>query len=128
MGSTWIRVLTLPQGHTKLPDYHEVAGYPPNPWWNLVSPLGRDGQNLCRELLKFDPMARVSAKAALHHKFFTTGERPTAPILLPKPLAELRPRDIAPQDVAGMPDSGTKRKNTTPNGTEQRSIARKLFA
>jgi len=120
------------QGHTKLPDYHEISGYPKNPWWNLVASLGKDGQDLCRELLKLDPMKRPTAKKALYHRFFTQPPRPTPPILLPKPAAELRPRQLAPQDLAGMAPAGTgtKRKDPpeSPSGKENaRSVARRLF-
>lgn len=52
------------QGHKQLPDYHIVGDYPKNPWWNHVSSIGKDGQDITREMLKFDPQARVSARHA----------------------------------------------------------------
>ncbi|KAL7419748.1 TFIIH complex serine/threonine-protein kinase subunit kin28 [Cryptotrichosporon argae] len=104
-------------GHTKLPDYHDIPGYPKNPWWNLVASLGRDGQDLARELLRYDPGARPSAREALHHRFFTSLPRPTAPARLPKPLAELAPRQLAPDETMGKPlaSNGVKRKAESPN-------------
>lgn len=114
------------QGHKSLPDYTEVAQFPKNPWWNLVASLGKDGQDLCRELLKYDPKQRISAKAALTHRWFTSAPRPTPPVLLPKPLAELKPRDIGPIETKPHPESGTKRK-ASPTQDAVRNVARKLF-
>ncbi|WWC62817.1 uncharacterized protein I303_105415 [Kwoniella dejecticola CBS 10117] len=48
-------------GHTKLPDYHEIGSYPKNPWWNMVSSIGKEGQDLIREMLRYDPSSRISA-------------------------------------------------------------------
>lgn len=97
----------------------------------MVGSLGRDGQDLVRETLKYDPLQRISAKAALHHRFFTSPPRPTPPILLPKPLAELRPRELNPQDMGPTAaDAAAKRKVASPNGEGElgaRSIARRLF-
>lgn len=50
------------QGHKQLPDYHIVGDYPKNPWWQHVSSIGKDGQEITRELLKFDPQSRLSAR------------------------------------------------------------------
>ncbi|BEI81518.1 hypothetical protein CcaverHIS002_0206780 [Cutaneotrichosporon cavernicola] len=119
-------------GHTKLPDYIAPEYFPPNPWWNMISSVGRDGQDFCREMLKYDPLARPSAKKGLSHRFFTSLPRPTPPILLPKPMAELRPREINPQDFGpGLAADVPKRKVASPNGEGElgdRSIARRLFA
>lgn len=115
------------QGHKSLPDYTEVANFPKNPWWNLVASLGKDGQDLCRELLKYDPKQRIGAKAALTHRWFTSAPRPTPPVLLPKPLAELKPRDIGPIETKPHPESGTKRKAASPSQDAVRNVARKLF-
>jgi cyclin-dependent kinase 7 len=122
------------QGHTQLPDYHVVGDYPKSPWWQYVSSLGKDGQDLTRELLKFDPKARVSARQALHHRYFTSLPRPTPPIKLPKPLAELAPRALAPDETQGKPllkdgSSGEKRKAESPRqlGKEEKKVARRLF-
>lgn len=112
-------------GHTLLPDYHAIPGYPKNNWWTLVASIGKDGQDLVREMLRYDPRTRPSAKAALHHRFFTTLPRPTPPAVLPKPMAELKPRAVAPEPV----DPG-KRKIISPGAEGEltgRSIARKLF-
>jgi cyclin-dependent kinase 7 len=55
------------QGHTTLPDYHSPQPFPRNPWWNLISSIGPEGQNLARELLKYDPRARLSARQVRVH-------------------------------------------------------------
>ncbi|KAI9634745.1 kinase-like domain-containing protein [Dioszegia hungarica] len=117
-------------GHTKLPDYHEIPGYPKNPWWNMIQSIGRDGQEFARELLRYDPMARPAAREALAHGFFTSLPRPTPSLNLPKPLAELRPRALAPDETRGKPltSGGTKRKAESPTVERHRSVARKLFA
>ncbi|OCF35097.1 CMGC/CDK/CDK7 protein kinase [Kwoniella heveanensis BCC8398] len=118
-------------GYTKLPDYHDVGAYPKNPWWNMISSIGKEGQDLARDMLKFDPLTRPSAKQALQHRFFSSYPRPTAPKALPKPLAELRPRELAPDETKGKPllaPSGNgpmKRKAESPQAAG-RNVARKL--
>ncbi|OCF57022.1 CMGC/CDK/CDK7 protein kinase [Kwoniella mangroviensis CBS 10435] len=117
-------------GHTKLPDYHEIGSYPKNPWWNMISSIGKEGQDLVKDMLKYDPVARVSARKALEHRFFSSYPRPTPPASLPKPLAELRPRALAPDETQGKPalkSSGSgamKRKAESPQ--PGRNVARKL--
>jgi cyclin-dependent kinase 7 len=117
--------------------------------------------DLVKKMLIYDPAKRISAfdvspvrhhmpsgynisnlnpfDQALHHRFFTTGIRPTAPIKLPKPSAELRPRPVAQEEIKGktsMDDdqaNGTaksaKRKAADPDVGQglSRNIARKLF-
>jgi cyclin-dependent kinase 7 len=51
------------QGHSTLPDYHKPVERLPNPWWKLISAIGKEGTSLARDLLKFDPPARISAQA-----------------------------------------------------------------
>lgn len=102
-----------------------MSGYPKEAWWKRFSSLGKDGEDLLRALLRYDPKTRPSAKAALHHRFFTSLPRPTPPALLPKPMAELKPRAIAPE-----PTDSAKRKLISPGAEGElsgRSIARKLF-
>ncbi|KAK8858786.1 hypothetical protein IAR55_003016 [Kwoniella newhampshirensis] len=118
-------------GHTQLPDYHELGSYPKNPWWNMISSIGKEGQDLAREMLRYDPPTRPSAKQALQHRFFSSYPRPTPPIALPKPLAELRPRALAPDETKGKPFLGSeggsgamKRKAESPQ--IGRNVARKL--
>ena len=38
-----------------------MSGFPKNPWWNMISSIGKEGVDLARELLRFDPSARLSA-------------------------------------------------------------------
>ena len=62
--------------------------------------------------------------------------RPTPPIHLPKPLAELRPRKLALDETEGKPkladsgDEALKRKAVSPGGPglNGRRVTRKLFA
>lgn len=114
----------------------------------MISSIGREGQDLARELLRFDPAQRPSAKKvsfclyagtwrlnvrqkALLHSFFTSYPPPTPPIALPKPLAELRPRELAPDEVQGKPlltsgaGQGLKRKAESPRTSH--SVSRKLI-
>lgn len=60
--------------------------------------------------------------------------RPTPPNRLPKPLAELKPRALAPDETNGKPklsdkDEGLKRKAESPRRLEpdERRVARRLF-
>ncbi|KAK1925840.1 kinase-like domain-containing protein [Papiliotrema laurentii] len=126
-------------GHTKLPDYHDMSGYPKTNWWTHIASMGQEGVDLVKQLLRFDPAKRLSARAALHHRYFRVLPAPTAPRLLPKPIAELVPRPIKPDELNGKPalregsDGVMKRKAESPpvpgsGGGEERRVARKLFA
>lgn len=76
---------------------------------------------------------------ALYHRFFTSLPKPTAPAKLPKPLAELRPRALAPEELDGKPEvkvddgttAGIKRKAAAPPedgmGRNGDKVARRLF-
>ena len=71
---------------------------------------------------------------ALHHPFFSSPPRPTPPIKLPKPLAELRPRALAPDETKGKPilskEKGiVKRKAESPGQLtpDTRKVSRRLF-
>jgi cyclin-dependent kinase 7 len=114
----------------------------------MISSIGKEGVELAKELLRFDPKARLSAikvssqhlqlanSQSLHHRFFTVLPRPTAPKNLPKPLAELRPRQLAPDETKGKPklsdseNGSMKRRAESPGelGLDGRRVARKLFA
>ena len=39
-----------------------MSHHPKNPWWNMISSVGKEGQDLAREILKFDPAKRISAR------------------------------------------------------------------
>ena len=111
-----------------------MGDFPKTQWWQYVSSLGKDGQDITKELLKFDPKARLTARQALHHRFFTSLPRPTPPIRLPKPLAELAPRALAPDETQGKPllkveGSAEKRKAESPRklDKEEKKVARRLF-
>jgi cyclin-dependent kinase 7 len=127
-------MLTDHQGHQSLPDYHIVGDFPKTQWTQYVSSLGKDGQDLTGALLRYDPKARVSARQALQHRFFTSLPRPTPPAKLPKPLAELAPRALAPDETQGKPllkvaGSAEKRKAESPRplDKEEKKVARRLF-
>lgn len=124
-------------GHKTLPDYvnigEESRGQRWTPW---IMSVGKTGVELIKEMLRYDPLTRVTAKAALYHKFFTDEPRPTPPVDLPKPTAELVPRSIAPEEVQGKPmlksaGGGMKRQAESPedglsfDGTKR--VARRLF-
>lgn len=36
--------------------------YPKNPWWTMISSIGKEGMDLARALLRYDPVTRPSAK------------------------------------------------------------------
>lgn len=60
-------------GVTKLRDYKSTfPNWPNNPIQNVVSGLALDslGLDLLGRMLKYDPNARISAKAALQHPYF----------------------------------------------------------
>ena len=141
-----IRATSDFQGFTALPDYHDMSGLPKQNWQSIIASLGQDGIDLVVDLLRLGPTRRPSAiqvsyqhlsqtdLQALRHPYFSSMPRPTAPKKLPKPVAELRPRAIAPDEVQGKPlaSGGMKRKAESPvpesGGINHRPIARKLFA
>ncbi|ORX37204.1 kinase-like domain-containing protein [Kockovaella imperatae] len=120
-------------GHKELPDYHPTAMHPKQPWWTIIAPLGAEGVECVREMLKYDPKARLTAEQALQHRFFSVLPRPTAPRLLPKPKAELRPRALAPDEFTGKPrvenGNSMKRKAESPavEPSDGKRVARRLF-
>lgn len=84
-----------------------------------------------------DATASLSCdRQALEHQFFYDDPRPTPPIALPRPTAELRPRQLAPDETEGKPllksaGGGMKRKAEEPDdeddGLSGKKVARKLF-
>ncbi|KAJ9104565.1 hypothetical protein QFC21_002063 [Naganishia friedmannii] len=128
-------------GHRSLPDYFpqpESVGQRWTPW---VASVGKSGIDLMLKTLRYDPTKRISAKQALDHPFFREEPRPTPPIMLPKPLAELRPRALAPEELNGKPmvigngaDAGNGKKRKAPSPADAqgvsgagRNVARRLF-
>ncbi|KAJ9115113.1 hypothetical protein QFC22_005443 [Naganishia vaughanmartiniae] len=153
-------------GHRSLPDYFpqpESVGQRWTPW---VASVGKSGIDLMLKTLRYDPTKRISAKQAgatllditsihceeinhyadlpshshntqaLDHPFFREDPRATPPIMLPKPLAELRPRALAPEELNGKPiengaGNGKKRKAPSPGDAQGvsggRNVARRLF-
>ncbi|KAJ9100049.1 hypothetical protein QFC20_005573 [Naganishia adeliensis] len=124
-------------GHRSLPDYFpqpESVGQRWTPW---VASVGKSGIDLILKTLRYDPTKRITAKEALHHTFFSEEPRPTPPAILPKPLAELRPRALAPEELNGKPiekaGAGQTKKRKAPSpedaqGRGDRNVARRLFA
>lgn len=49
-------------GYKQLPDYSAVPEQPKSPWWNLVASAGKEGMDLVREMMKFDPRQRITAR------------------------------------------------------------------
>lgn len=83
-----------------------------------------------------DSVLHLRDAQALDHPFFQEDPRPTPPIMLPKPLAELRPRALAPEELNGKPiENGAgnmkKRKAPSPGDAQGvsggRNVARRLF-
>lgn len=75
------------QGHTKLPDYHDMSGYPKTTWWTHIASMGQEGVDLVKQLLRFDPAKRLSAKAV--SKFLGT-------VLMSGFTTSIFPRPAAP--------------------------------
>ncbi len=93
-----------------------------------------------KNIAKLIVRSHVLIIQALHHSFFTSLPRPTPPIQLPKPYAELRPRALAPEELNGKPiiherkqSAGVKRGAAEPedgeglSGDGGRKVARRLF-
>nr|CAB3229426.1 cyclin-dependent-like kinase 5 [Phallusia mammillata] len=58
-------------GVSKLPDFKIFPMYPPNSHWPHVVPkLSSSGQDLLHQLVVANPTARLTAAAALEHKYF----------------------------------------------------------
>ncbi len=141
----------------QLPAYAKLPDSPAQRWIVWITSLGADGMDLVKKMLVYDPLKRVTAREvgtggachartlptpllnplptarqALHHRFFTTGLRPTAPARLPKPSAELRPRALAPEETQDKPAAGAhglKRAAARPEDGQGlgRNVARRLF-
>ena len=79
----------------------------------------------CR-IVKGQKSERLNPKA-LSHRFFAVYPRPTAPNALPMPLAELKPRLLAPDETAGKAGTGLKRKAESPSASGVDRVARRLF-
>ncbi|ORY30576.1 kinase-like domain-containing protein [Naematelia encephala] len=118
-------------GYRQLPDFHDMSGYPRRDWTLDIKTIGREGQDLAQAILQLDPVRRISACHALHHRFFSCEPRPTRPTDLPKPLKPLKPRKLAPDEVEGKPllsSNGYKRRAESPSLTTGPSkVARRLF-
>ncbi|KDR12146.1 cyclin-dependent kinase 1-like isoform X2 [Zootermopsis nevadensis] len=80
------RVLKTPTeeiwpGVSQLPDYKTT--FPNWTQYNLmthVKNIEEDGLDLLKKMLIYDPLARISAKAALLHPFFDTVDKSTLPV------------------------------------------------
>lgn len=91
---TWPGVTSLPyyvgpgkKFGAELESRGTTAAKMPKPmsWWKAKFPLlGEDGLDLIRGMLTMDPAKRLTARAALEHKYWTNMPRPTKKENLPK--------------------------------------------
>lgn len=66
--TAWPGVTTLPDYQTVFPKWGE------QPLRAACPDLDEDGLDLLRETLRYDPSSRISARAALRHRYFTATE------------------------------------------------------
>ncbi|RKO95858.1 Pkinase-domain-containing protein, partial [Caulochytrium protostelioides] len=66
-----------------LPDYHALPQYPRTPMRTLFTAAGSETLDLLERMLVFYPPARISALAALGHRYFKMMPPPTPPAQLP---------------------------------------------
>ena len=62
----------LLQDHKRLPDYHEPAHHPKRPWWTIIAAMGKEGIDLVRGLLRYDPSSRISASQVRADSIFSS--------------------------------------------------------
>jgi serine/threonine protein kinase len=74
-------------GVTQLPAYSDTfPHWQGKPWQEVIRGAEPDGIDLVQQMLKYDPTARISAKAALDHPYFAD--------LSPEMKAKCRPAEI----------------------------------
>lgn len=56
------RQTLMTQGHTTLPDYHDMSGLPKQNWQSIIASLGQEGIDLIVGLLRLGPTRRPSAR------------------------------------------------------------------
>ncbi|KAM0752429.1 Pkinase-domain-containing protein [Meredithblackwellia eburnea MCA 4105] len=118
--------------HKKLPEYVEFKKMPKQDLRGLFVAAPAEGIDLLNQLLMFDPRKRITAKKALHHPYFHTAPPPTPAALLPKPTAELEPRELPPGEghMTEREREKKKRKLALMEGLEEseskNKIARRL--
>ncbi|GAQ84194.1 cyclin-dependent kinase D-1 [Klebsormidium nitens] len=72
-------------GMTSLPDYIEFVPCPPTTLRQLFPNVSEDCLDILQKMFTYDPRKRISAEAALSHRYFSTGPAPTKPDRLPRP-------------------------------------------
>eukprot|EP00252_Welwitschia_mirabilis_P006235 TRINITY_DN1705_c0_g1_i2.p1 TRINITY_DN1705_c0_g1~~TRINITY_DN1705_c0_g1_i2.p1 ORF type:complete len:433 (-),score=92.07 TRINITY_DN1705_c0_g1_i2:379-1677(-) len=77
-----------------LPDFVEFQFVPAPPLRQLFPMASDDALDLLSKMLIFDPKQRVSAQAALEHRYFTSVPAPTRPDLLPKPSKAVQSKPV----------------------------------
>lgn len=126
--------------HKTLNDFYDVKPvYPKQDMRALFTAAPVNGIELLKNCLLFDPKKRITALEALKHSYFHENPLPTHPSKLPKPSAELVPRQIPGEEVnvngkdgmVGNPNGNKKRKSEAGDGdmTGSRAnvkVARKL--
>eukprot|EP00232_Nephroselmis_pyriformis_P008002 CAMPEP_0182893498 /NCGR_PEP_ID=MMETSP0034_2-20130328/24507_1 /TAXON_ID=156128 /ORGANISM="Nephroselmis pyriformis, Strain CCMP717" /LENGTH=339 /DNA_ID=CAMNT_0025027243 /DNA_START=225 /DNA_END=1240 /DNA_ORIENTATION=+ len=90
-------------GMKALPDYVEYLKVAPPPLRSLFPGAGEDLLDLLSRMLAYDPLRRVTAEAALKHRYFSNHPLPTPPGKLPKPQKrEDNPLALPPEMAAAQ--------------------------
>ncbi|EJU03529.1 CMGC/CDK/CDK7 protein kinase [Dacryopinax primogenitus] len=119
-------------GHTKLPDYVDLGKFPKPNMQDLFTAASQPALDLMQKLLLYNPLQRISAKDALHHKYFTSLPHPTHPSKLPRTGQPMKARPLPIDELEGKGATVTgqgaakKRKSTVTDDGRSRKVARKL--
>jgi len=73
------------EGLRDLPNFLEFEKLPVKPLQDIFIGSTKHGLDLLSKLLTYNPQKRITATEALAHPFFTEGDSPTPPHLLPRP-------------------------------------------
>lgn len=122
--------------HKTLNDFYELKPvYPKQDLRMLFTAAPLNGINLLSRCLTFNPSKRITALQALKHDYFHEKPLPTHPAKLPKPSAELVPRQVPGEEVNGhqtVNAQGNKKRKSEANDGEMTGskagvkVARKL--
>ena len=133
-------LLSVVQGHAKLPDYITVGQFPKPPLRDLFTAATPESLSLLSKCLTYDPRKRIPAKDALTQPYFFASPYPTHPSKLPKTANQLATRALEEVDgnveqnvpgpgvKANAPGKGSIRlkRKASITDAETRSVARRL--